>query len=204
MSRHSVNKSRSTARRSTQRQATRRQLVDAALRVVAEHGFAGATTAAIAKASGKAHGTVFVHFRSREALVDEVVREIGDAISRRLAPAQGETPAVAEVLDAHLAALAEHEVLYARLLGEAATLPPAARARIFALQSGIAFRLRKAYERELAQGRVRRLDRTLLANTWIALTNHYLMHRDLFSPGASVVAARRRELKAYLLELIRA
>lgn len=204
MSIYSVNKPHATARRSTQRQATRRQLVDAALRVVAEHGFAGATTAAIAKASGKAHGTVFVHFRSREALVDEVVREIGDAISRRLAPAQGEVPAVAEVLDAHLAALAEHEVLYARLLGEAATLPPAARARIFALQSGIAFRLRKAYERELAQGRARKLDRTLLANTWIALTNHYLMHRDLFSPGASVVAARRRELKAYLLELIRA
>lgn len=204
MSSDSVNTARPTARRSTQRQATRRQLVDAALRVVAEHGFAGATTAAIAKASGKAHGTVFVHFRSREALVDEVVREIGDAISRRLAPAQGELPAVAAVLDAHLAALAEHEVLYARLLGEAATLPPAARARIFALQSGIAFRLRKAYERELAQGRVRKLDRTLLANTWIALTNHYLMHRDLFSPGAGVVAARRRELKAYLLELIRA
>ena len=204
MSIYSVNKPHATARRSTQRQATRRQLVDAALRVVAEHGFAGATTAAIAKASGKAHGTVFVHFRSREALVDEVVREIGDAISRRLAPAQGEVPAVAEVLDAHLAALAEHEVLYARLLGEAATLPPAARARIFALQSGIAFRLRKAYERELAQGRARKLDRTLLANTWIALTNHYLMHRDLFSPGASVVAARRRELRAFLLELIRA
>lgn len=204
MSNYSVKKSRSPVRRSTQRQATRRQLVDAALRVVAEHGFAGATTAAIAKASGKAHGTVFVHFRSREALVDEVVREIGDAISRRLAPAQGEVPAVAEVLDAHLAALAKHEVLYARLLGEAATLPPAARARIFALQSGIAFRLRKAYERELAQGRARKLDRTLLANTWIALTNHYLMHRDLFSPGASVVAARRRELRAFLLELIRA
>ena len=45
--------------------------------------------------------------------------------------------------------------------------------------------------------------RTLLANTWIALTNHYLMHRDLFSPGASVVAARRDELKACLLQLIR-
>lgn len=203
MSNNSVSNPHPNTRRSTQRQATRQQLVDAALRVVAAHGFAGATTAAIAKASGKAHGTVFVHFRSREALVDEVVREIGDAISRRLAQAQSTAPTVEEVLDAHLAALAESEVLYARLLGEATTLPPAARARVFALQSGIAFRLRQAYERELAQGRARAIDRTLLANTWIALTNHYLMHRDLFSPGASVVAARRDELKACLLQLIR-
>ena len=203
MSNNSVSNPHPNTRRSSQRQATRQLLVDAALRVVAEHGFAGATTAAIAKASGKAHGTVFVHFRSREALVDEVVREIGDAISRRLAQTQSAVPTVEEVLDAHLAALAEHEVLYARLLGEAATLPAPARARVFALQSGIAFRLRQAYERELAQGRVRAIDRTLLANTWIALTNHYLMHRDLFSPGASVVAARRDELKACLLQLIR-
>ena len=44
-----------------------------------------------------------------------------------------------------LARWARHEVLYARLLCEASTLPPAARARLFALQSGIAWRLRTAY-----------------------------------------------------------
>lgn len=204
MSMCSVTSLPAQSQRSTQRQATRRQLVDAALRVVAEHGFAGATTAAIAKASGKAHGTVFVHFSSREALVDELVREIGDAMSDRLASTRSALPDVAEVLDAHLTALAEHEVLYARLLAEATSLPRAARARIFALQSGIAFRLRAAYERQLAQGRARALDPVFLVNTWIALTNHYLVNRDLFDPGASVVAARRGPLKAYLLELIRA
>lgn len=204
MSTNSVKNSLRTTRRSSQRQATRRQLVDAALRVVAEHGFAGATTAAIARASGKAHGTVFVHFRSREVLVDELVKEIGDAISRRLAETAGELPNMAEVLDAHLAALAEHELIYSRLLSEATSLPPAARARIFALQSGIAFRLRASYERELAQGRARRVDPILLANTWIALTNHYLVNRDLFDPGASVIVARRDALKAHLLQLISA
>eukprot|EP01036_Dinobryon_divergens_P053033 gene53033-70903_t len=42
-----------TRPRTRQREATRRQLVEAGLRVVAEHGFAGATTAAIARATGK-------------------------------------------------------------------------------------------------------------------------------------------------------
>jgi AcrR family transcriptional regulator len=189
--------------RTQQREATRRQLVEAGLRVVADRGFAGATTAAIAEASGKAHGTVFVHFRTREALVAELVEEVGRALSQRLADSATEAPGVGELLDAHLAALAEHEVLYARLLREATTLPLSARARVFALQSGIAWRLRAAHARDVARGAARAMDPVVLANIWIALTNHYLMNRDLFAPHASVIAARGAELKAQLLEIIR-
>ncbi|MET0683322.1 MAG: TetR/AcrR family transcriptional regulator [Casimicrobiaceae bacterium] len=189
--------------RTRQREATRRQLVQAGLQVVADRGFAATTTAAIAEASGKAHGTVFVHFRTRDALVAELVEEIGRAISQRLADIPDDMPGLSEVLDAHLAALARHEVLYARLLCEATALPPAARARLFALQSGIAWRLRTAYARDVARGAARDLDPVALANTWIALTNHYLMNRDLFAPGRSVVAARGEELKAQWRELVR-
>lgn len=190
--------------RAHQRSATRRQLVDAGLRVVAARGLAGATTAAIAEASGKAHGTVFVHFRSRDDLVDALVQELGRAISQRLAELadDGGEPGVAQVLDAHLAALAEYEALVACVLRESGTLPPAARARVFALQSGVAWRLRHALARDVARGRARPIDPLTLSNVWIALGNHYLIHRDLFAPGASVVAARGAELKAQLLSLI--
>ena len=72
-------------RRTRQREATRRQLIQAGLRVVAAEGFAGASTAAIARATGKAHGTVFVHFPTRDALVAELVAEVGRAMSAQLA-----------------------------------------------------------------------------------------------------------------------
>lgn len=97
--------------RSLRRDATRRSLLAAGLRVVADRGFAGATTAAIAQASGNAHGTVFVHFPTRDALVAELVEEIGRTMADRLSVAAGAEPGVAEVLRAHLAALGEHEVL---------------------------------------------------------------------------------------------
>jgi AcrR family transcriptional regulator len=189
--------------RTLRREATRRSLVDAGLRVVADRGFAGATTAAIAEASGRAHGTVFVHFPTRDALVAELVEEIGRAMADRLSTAAGGEPGVAAVLRAHLAALGEHEVLWSRLLAEAPTLPPAARARVFALQSGVASRLATALARDARRGQVRDVDPVLLANLWIALTNHYLVHRDLFAPGGSVIAARGAELEAQLLALLR-
>lgn len=192
----------STVPRAQQRDATRRQLVEAGLRIVAERGFAATTTAAVAQASGKAHGTVFVHFPTREALVAELVAEVGRVLSQRLAATATGTPGVAEVLDAHLAALAEHEVLYTRLLREATALPMAARARVFALQSGVAWRLRNALALDVERGVARGIDPVALANIWIALTNHYLMNRDLFAPHGSVIVARGPELKAQLLALI--
>ena len=189
--------------RTDQRDATRHDLVQAGLRLVSERGFAGATTAAIAQASGRAHGTVFVHFPTRDALVSEIVEEIGRTMSQRLAETSTDKPDVGEVLDAHLAALAERESLYACLLREATSLPPGARARLFALQTGIAWRLREALAREVAKQTARAIDPVALSNIWIALTNHYLINRDLFAPGASVISARGAELKAQLLAIIK-
>lgn len=189
--------------RAHQREATRRQLIEAGLRVVASHGFAGATTAAIARETGKAHGTVFVHFPTRDALVTELVEEIGRVMSQRLSEVPTDAPGVAEVLDAHLAALAEQEDLISSVLREATALPPVARARMFALQSGVAWRLRQAHARDVARGVSRAMDAVALGNLWIALVNHYLVNRDQFSPGVSVIAARGAELKANFLELLR-
>jgi AcrR family transcriptional regulator len=190
-----------TTQRTLQREETRRELVKAGLRVVAVSGFAGASTAAIAHETGKAHGTVFLHFPTREALVSELVKEVGRAISSRLAALDSPTPNIPQVMDAHLKALAEHEVLYARMLSEAGILPLSARAQIFALQSGIAWRLRSAYARAKKR-EVKEIDPTALANIWISLTNHYLLNRDLFAPGASVITSRGAEIKKQVLDLV--
>ena len=191
------------SQRSQQRESTRRHFVEAGLRVVAAEGFAGATTAAIAQATGKAHGTVFLHFRTRDELVAELVAEVGRTMSAQLIALETETPTLADVLSAHLTALHDHEVLYSRLLGEAATLPLAARAHLFALQSGVASRLRAAYERARALGEVRELDPVAFSNIWISLTNHYLQHRELFAPGDSVVTQCGASIQSQFLSLVR-
>jgi len=49
---------------------------------------------------------------------------------------------------------------------------------------------------------VRAIDPVTLGNTWIALTNHYLMNRDLFAPGGSVIAKCGAALKAQLRALL--
>jgi AcrR family transcriptional regulator len=189
-------------KRVLQRQATRAELVRAGLRVVAKKGFANATTAAIARETGKAHGTVFVHFPTRDSLVVEMVNEIGRIISHRLAALPSQATGLAEILDAHLAALADQEIYLSRILQETISLPPSARALLFAFQSGIASKIRAGLAQDVSSGRAREFDPVALANMWIALTNHYLINRDLFAPGDSVIAIHGDALKSQLLAVV--
>ncbi len=55
------------------RDCTRQRLLDAAARVFAEHGLAGATTRAIAEAAGVNEVTLFRHFHTKDGLLAAVV-----------------------------------------------------------------------------------------------------------------------------------
>ena len=59
--------------RSARKEETRRRLLEAALDVVAAKGFAGASVAEIAERAGVTTGAVYSNFRSKEALLLELV-----------------------------------------------------------------------------------------------------------------------------------
>ena len=61
------------ARRRSQ-EATRNALIEAAAGLFAAHGSAGTRTADIARAAGVAVGTVYLHFKDKDALLKEVLR----------------------------------------------------------------------------------------------------------------------------------
>jgi AcrR family transcriptional regulator len=54
---------------------SRRKIVDAAAALMAEHGFAGTSIAAVSKRSGLPSGSIYWHFESKEALLGAVVEE---------------------------------------------------------------------------------------------------------------------------------
>jgi len=72
--------------RSTRKAATRAQLKDAARACFAETGLEGTRIGAITRAAGVAHGTFYVHFPSKEALVDELLLEFNLSLVETLGP----------------------------------------------------------------------------------------------------------------------
>jgi AcrR family transcriptional regulator len=190
--------------RTTQKVATRERLVATAYRLFARDGILATPTASVAAAAGVAHGTVFVHFPTRDDLVSAVIEEYTVRIAERMRQLALQAPPTLQAgLQAHVAAIQEQEAFYARLVTERPMLPAVARSRLLVLQSAIAYYFGQAIESEKRAGRLRAMPFALLFNTWLGLLHHYVCNPDLFAAGASVLADRGPTLVAHFLNLVR-
>jgi TetR/AcrR family transcriptional repressor of bet genes len=72
------------------REQRRAQLVDAFARVLAEHGYAGATVAAVAEAAGVAPGLVHHHFADKADLLRSLLERLMARFRRRAEALEGE------------------------------------------------------------------------------------------------------------------
>jgi AcrR family transcriptional regulator len=189
--------------RKEQKEATQRRLVETALDFFAARGFANSNTADFAKAAEVSHGTVFLHFPTREALVLRVLDAFGDRLSAAFKEAMQGEARLEGVLRAHLDVLREYEPFYARLVQEGPLLPIKARSLLFILHASVSHRIRLAAEREARAAPRREIAPHLLFNTWIALLHYYIANRDVFTPGKSVLAAKGDELVEHFLNLVR-
>jgi len=138
-------------------------------------------------AAGVAHGTLFVHFPTRDDLIAAVIEESGQRIAARIHDLARAGTTVHEILVAHLEGLAEYEAFYARLVMEGPLLPPHAQATLLGIQSAISWLLAGVAEHEMAVGAIRPMPTHLLFNTWLGLVHHYVCNRELFAPGGSVL-----------------
>jgi len=192
------------ATRQEQKAATRDRLVNAAMALFARKGIVQTTTADIARSIRMSHGVVFLHFPKRDDLVIAVIDEFGRRLAVEFRQALEQDLGLRAVLQAHLRVLAEFEPFYARLVTEAPLLPPKVRSTLLMLHAAMSQRLFLALERERKAGRARRLERPLLFNTWIGLVHHYLVNRDLFAAGASVIAEQGDTLVQHFMTLVKA
>ncbi len=69
-----------------QKAATRARIKRHARKCFAKRGFTNTSIGDIAKAAGVAHGTLYVHFESKEAVADELLQEFNVAMVARLQP----------------------------------------------------------------------------------------------------------------------
>ncbi|MCP4868560.1 MAG: TetR/AcrR family transcriptional regulator [Proteobacteria bacterium] len=65
---------------------TRRLLRDTGQRLFGELGFEATSIGAITRAAGVAHGTFYVHFATKEVLLDELLAEFNGGLATHLAP----------------------------------------------------------------------------------------------------------------------
>jgi AcrR family transcriptional regulator len=105
--------------------SVRDQLLDAAARLYAEAGYRGATTRRIAVAAGVNEITLFRHFGSKDALIQEAITRAGSTLVSQQLPETPRDPA-RELNDwarAHITGLRERRSLIRTCMGEIAEHP---------------------------------------------------------------------------------
>jgi len=179
-------------KRTAQKERTRHHLLNMAYGQFSQKGFLATKTLDIATAAGVSHGALFVHFPTKEKLLEKVIDEFGLRLGMKLKELMTVGTA-REVLSAHLEVIEEYESFYANLVIEGPLLPPSVRNRAFMIQSGVAHYLEKT---------VCNNDTPIhfLLNSWLGLIHYYLANRDKFAPGGSVIAVCGKDLLNHFIK----
>ena len=173
--------------RELQKEQTKALLLKTAYEVFSEKGIMSTRVSDIAQAAGVSHGTIFVHFKSQEALIEEVIELYGQKIATRTHELANSSADLSSLLRAHLDGIMEYESFYTRLVIENRLLPSGARDSFLAIQSAISFHFSQAIERERISGQEGKIPPYLLFNVWIGLVHYYLANGDLFAPEGHVI-----------------
>ena len=185
------------------KESTRLKLLQAAASLFAKKGISATTTKDVATHARVAHGTVFAHFPTQEALLVAVIDDFGARVAGRLHELLAGSADTSHALAAHLRGLTEEEGLYSRLVSGATALPRMARTSLVMMQSTISIHICQIAERDMAAKKIRRMPVALLFNSWVALLHYYLSNGGLFSRGGSVLEQRGGELHKHFMSLIR-
>jgi AcrR family transcriptional regulator len=94
---------RRTARVQARLSASRERILSAALDLVAEHGYAGCSVAAVAERAAVATGSVYRHFPAKTDLVAEIFRTVSqheaDALARAADLEEATVPRIAAMIE---------------------------------------------------------------------------------------------------------
>lgn len=189
--------------RTLQKENTRKTLLETALNLFSKQGIAATTTSELAKLANVSHGTIFLHFSTRDNLLFEVINEFGAKLASKFNEAASSSAGTRAILKAHLQVLEECECFYTRLIEELPCLPDQTRSHFFILQSAISQHIYLHIQKDMEQGVIKNLERSKLFNTWIALIHYYLTNKSIFCPDKSLIASMGEDLIEHFLNLIK-
>lgn len=189
-------------KRRLQKAATRERILECALVLFEKDGFSTVRTQDIALAAEIAHGSLFVHFPTRDDLIVAAIDKFAGEACLQTRQSLKDTNSLEEILKAHVNSISKNEALHAHLVSENFLLPPKSRATVLEINAVIANQLSQALQGKTHHLQQKKVPSHFIFNLWIGLLNHYLMNRDIFAPNKSVMKTRGPELIKHFITLL--
>jgi AcrR family transcriptional regulator len=189
-------------KRDIQKEETRLKVLEAAKVEFLMNGWQGLSTAEVAKRASLAHGTVFFHYKTREALLTEVLNQELMNITGALDGLLAGQSDLAELLEHYLDFLEQEEIFFAILSREMAQYTAPLRRVVLGREAAVRQYFYRAYERGVEAGRYKTVDIPTVLNFLFGTIHYYLSLRDSYRDGPSVIADKRSLISRTFLNLI--
>jgi len=174
-------------KRQIQKQKTREHILKIAKSEFVKKGFLKTTTSEISEKAGIAHGTLFLHFKNKDALIVEILdielEEINLAIQQMIAGAVD----LEQLLLQYLNLLQEEEELFAVLARELPFYNEELRRKILFRDSIIRGHFHRTIELGIKEKRYRKIDVTSAVMFLFGIINYYLSLKSIFVKEESVI-----------------
>lgn len=189
-------------KRQIQKQKTRKMILQTAKKLFIVQGFLNTTTAQIAVECGIAHGTLFLHFKSKDILIIEILDQQLEQISFKIMELIRDTIDLEEILKKYLDFLQKEEDFFSVLARELPFYPEQLRRKIIFRESLIRSKFTKVIEKGTASGSLIECD-AIMANTFLFSTiNYYLSLKSLFVSEGSVISKFKDKIISTFLKLL--
>jgi AcrR family transcriptional regulator len=164
--------------RSSTRNAKER-ILDAAAKVLAEHGYQSANVDDIISLSGTSKGSFYFHFPSKEkmvlALVDQLSQKLIDKIEESLEQERRPLHRIALAIDTLLQTFSGRRALARMLLVNLVGQGKAMDKKFLPVRDRFAALIQRELDRAVEAGVVPRLDTRLAAQVWLGALNEVIL-----------------------------
>ncbi|MCD4796901.1 MAG: TetR/AcrR family transcriptional regulator [Candidatus Cloacimonetes bacterium] len=174
-------------KRQLQKQKTRQHLLRIAKSEFVKNGFLNTTTSEIADAAGIAHGTLFLHFKNKDALIVEILDRELEEINRSIQQMIAKAVDLEQLLLQYLNLLQEEEELFAVMARELPFYNEELRRKILFRDSIIRSHFHREIELGIKEKRYREVDVTSTVIFLFGTINYYLSLKSIFIKEGSVI-----------------
>lgn len=189
-------------KRQEQKQKTRLLIVETAKKLFLKNGFLGTTTSDISKTAQIAHGTLFLHFPTKDSLILEIFDEDLQIVSQKMQNLVVNSTDLKSILKGYLDMIEQDEDLFSIIAKELPYYPNELRRKIIFRESLIRQHFHQAYRNGVNEGFYKDCDIPVTLNLFFGSLNYYLSLKDIYQEEGSVIKRFKNKLISNFIKLI--
>lgn len=188
--------------RQRQKAQTREKVLATAKDLFIARGTLRTTTLDIARACGVAHGTVFVHFATKDELIVAILEEELKRMATDVFELARHSDCVEVLLDKYLQYVEQEEDFLAVIARELPFYPAELRHSLLAQECILRNLFFTALEHGIQAGTCKPIDITMTLTFLFGTIAYYLTHKAQFVDQGSVIRARKSAIRTTFLQFI--